>query len=200
MPAASARPASCMRIIRGLDRYPADASPSVVAQGTFDGIHLGHQAVIGLAVERARSLGLQAVALTFDPLPIAVLRPAEAPPPILPLDERLERVAALGPDCALVIPFTPEFSRVEASAFVADILAGLVKAREVVVGFNHTFGRGAMGTPELLTALAEPLGIRVHVVPPLTVGGVVVSSSTLREALRQGDVVGAAALLRRPYG
>jgi riboflavin kinase/FMN adenylyltransferase len=188
-----------MRIIRGLDRYPADAPPSVVAQGTFDGIHLGHQAVIGLAVERARARGLQAVAVSFDPLPIAVLRPAEAPPPILALAERLERVAALGPDLALVIPFTLDFSRVEAPAFVRDVLAGILKAREVVVGFNHTFGRGATGTPELLATLAEPLGIRVHVVPPLTVDGVVVSSSSLREALRQGDVVRVAGLLGRPY-
>jgi riboflavin kinase/FMN adenylyltransferase len=188
-----------MRIIRGLDRYPADAPPCVVAQGTFDGIHLGHQAVIRQAVERARARRLQAVALTFDPLPMVVLRPAEAPAEILSLDERLERIAALGPDVTLVIPFTPEFSRVEAAVFVRDVLAGLVKAQEVVVGFNHTFGRGAAGTAELLGELAGPFGIQVHVVPPLTVDGVLVSSSSLREALRRGDVERAATLLGRPY-
>jgi riboflavin kinase/FMN adenylyltransferase len=188
-----------MRIIRGLAQYPPDAPPSVVAQGTFDGIHLGHQAVIRTAVERARARSAQAVALTFDPLPVAVLRPAEAPPEILSLAERLERIAALGPDLTLVIPFTLEFSRVEADAFVRDVLAGLLRAREVVVGFNHTFGRGAAGTPELLQTLAAPLGIRVHVVPPLTVAGVLVSSSSVREALRQGDVRRAAGLLGRPY-
>ncbi len=188
-----------MRIIRGLDRYPADAPPSVVAQGTFDGIHLGHQAVIGLAVDRARALGVRSAALTFEPLPIAVLRPAEAPAEILPLDERLERIAELGPDVAVVIPFTPQFSPVEAAAFVRDGLAGLLQAREVVVGFNHTFGRGALGTPELLSTLGAPLGIRVHVVPPLMVNGVVVSSSSVREALRHGDVERAAGLLGRPY-
>jgi len=188
-----------MRIIRGLDRYPADAPPSVVAQGTFDGIHLGHQAVIRTAVERARACGLPAVALTFDPLPMTVLRPGEAPAEILPLDERLERIAGLGPDVALVIPFTLGFSRVEADAFVRNVLAGLVKAREVVVGFNHTFGRGAAGTPELLRELAAPFGIRVHVVPALTVDGILVSSSSLREALRTGDVDRAASLLGRPY-
>jgi len=171
----------------------------VVAQGTFDGIHLGHQAVIRTAVERARACGLPAVALTFDPLPMTVLRPGEAPAEILPLDERLERIAGLGPDVALVIPFTLGFSRVEADAFVRNVLAGLVKAREVVVGFNHTFGRGAAGTPELLRELAAPFGIRVHVVPALTVDGILVSSSSLREALRTGDVDRAASLLGRPY-
>ena len=171
----------------------------MVAQGTFDGIHLGHQAVIRTAVERARACGLPAVALTFDPLPMTVLRPGEAPAEILPLDERLERIAGLGPDVALVIPFTLGFSRVEADAFVRNVLAGLVKAREVVVGFNHTFGRGAAGTPELLRELAAPFGIRVHVVPALTVDGILVSSSSLREALRTGDVDRAASLLGRPY-
>ncbi len=188
-----------MRILRGLDRYPAEARPCVVAQGTFDGMHLGHQAVIGRAVERGRALGLPATALTFDPLPAAILRPGDAPPPILPLEERLERMADLGPDVAVVIPFTAEFSRVEAEAFIRDVLAGVLQAREVVVGFNHTFGRGARGTPALLAERAAPLGIRVHVVPPLTVNGVVVSSTSVRDALRQGDVERAAALLGRPY-
>jgi riboflavin kinase/FMN adenylyltransferase len=188
-----------MRIVRGLAQYPPDAPPSVVAQGTFDGIHLGHQEVIRTAVARARSLGLSAVALTFDPHPAVVLRPAEAPPELLPLEERLERIAELGPDVGLVIPFTTEFSRVEAEAFVKDVLVGLLRAREVVVGFNHTFGRGARGTAGLLEGVAAPLGVRVHVVPPRAVDGVVVSSSSVREALGRGDVRRAASLLGRPY-
>lgn len=194
------RSASCMRLYRGLDQYPADAPPSVVAQGTFDGIHLGHQAVIRTAVAQARVLGIQSVAVTFDPLPVAVLRPAEAPAEILPLEERLEQIAALGADVTLVLPFTLEFSRVEAEAFVREILVGLVKAREVVVGFNHTFGRGARGHATFLGEVAAPLGVRVHVIPPLMVGGIVVSSSSVREALREGDVRRAASLLGRPYG
>jgi riboflavin kinase/FMN adenylyltransferase len=188
-----------MRIATSLTEYPADASPCVVAQGTFDGIHLGHQEVIRTAVARARDLGTAAVVLTFDRHPLAVLRPAEAPPEILPLDERLDRIADLGPDLALVIPFTLEFSRMEADAFVRDVLAGLCGAREIVVGFNHSFGRGARGTPELLRALAGPLGMSVRVIAPLTVQGTVVSSSAVRDALRRGDVGAAAALLGRPY-
>jgi riboflavin kinase/FMN adenylyltransferase len=188
-----------MQIVRGLDRYPADAPPSVVAQGTFDGIHLGHQAVIRLAVERARALGVRPVVVTFDPHPAVVLRPGEAAPEILPLAERLERIAELGPETCLVIPFTPEFSRVEAATYVREVLLGLLRAREVVVGFNHTFGCGARGTPELLTRLVEPAGVRVHVVPLLRVDGIPVSSTSVREALRAGDVRRAASLLGRAY-
>lgn len=188
-----------MRIVRGLDQYPADAPPSVVAQGTFDGIHLGHQAVIRTAVERARALDVRPVAVTFDPNPLAVLRPAEAPPELLPLQERLERIAELGPDVCLVIPFTTQFAEVEADAYVKDVLLGLLRAREIVVGFNHAFGRGARGTPELLARTAGAAGVSVHVVPPLRVDGHAVSSTSIREALRRGDVRQAARFLGRPY-
>ena len=188
-----------MQIVRGLDQYRPDAPPSVVAQGTFDGIHLGHQAVIRTAVGRARTLQVRPVAVTFDPNPLAVLRPAEAPPELLPLEERLERIAELGPEVCVVIPFTVEFSRVEAEAYVREVLLGLLGAREIVVGFNHAFGRGARGTPELLRRLAEPAGVLVHVVAPLRVDGVAVSSTSIREALRDGDVGRAASLLGRPY-
>jgi riboflavin kinase/FMN adenylyltransferase len=188
-----------MRIVRGLDRYPADAPPSVVAQGTFDGIHLGHQAVIRTAVERARALGVRPVAVTFDPNPLAVLRPAEAPPELLSLEERLDRIAELGPDVCLVIPFTTQFAEVEADAYVKDVLLGLLRAREIVVGFNHAFGRGARGTPELLARTAGAAGVSVHVVPPLRVDGHAVSSTSIREALRRGDVRQAASFLGRPY-
>jgi riboflavin kinase/FMN adenylyltransferase len=171
----------------------------VVAQGTFDGIHLGHQAVIRTAVARARTLRVRSVAVTFDPNPLAVLRPTEVPPELLPLEERLERMAELGPEVCLVIPFTAEFSRMEAEAYVQSVLLGLLRAREIVVGFNHAFGRGARGTPELLRRLAGPAGVLVHVVAPLSVDGVTVSSTSIREALRDGDVERAASLLGRPY-
>ncbi len=177
-----------MRILRGLQSYPPELRPSVTALGVFDGIHLAHAKVLATAVQRAGALGIASVVCSFDPHPAAVLRPGQAPAPIATLDENLARIAAIGPDATLVIQFTPEFSKMEAEAFVHDVLVKTLGVREVVVGFNHTFGRGARGTAALLKELGDRHGFVTHVLPPLQVNGQTVSSSAIREALRDGDV------------
>ncbi len=171
----------------------------MAALGAFDGIHLAHAKILDTAVERARVLGVPAVACTFDPHPTAVLRPSLAPAPIATLEENLARIAERGLDATLVIPFTREFSRMEAEAFVDEALVRVLGVREVVVGFNHTFGSGARGTAALLRDLGARRGFVTHVLPPLQVNGLTVSSSAIREALREGDVELAQALLGRPY-
>jgi riboflavin kinase/FMN adenylyltransferase len=171
----------------------------VAALGAFDGIHLAHAKILDTAVERARALGVSAVACTFEPHPTAVLRPEKAPAPIATLEANLARIAERGLDAALVIPFTLEFSRIEAETFVDEALVRTLGAREVVVGFNHTFGRGARGTAVLLRELGGHRGFVTHVLPPLQVNGLTVSSSAIREALRDGDVEQARAFLGRPY-
>src|SRR2546428_2913790 len=98
---------SSMRIVRGLESYPPEADPSVVVLGAFDGIHLGHRAILGTAVAQARLYGLQALACTFDPHPLEVLQPERSPVPITTLEERLEPIAEAGIDTALVVPFNP---------------------------------------------------------------------------------------------
>jgi len=188
-----------MRILRNVASYPPELHPCVAALGAFDGIHLAHARLIGTAVERGRTLGLPSVACTFDPNPATVLRPARAPAPIATLDDNLERIDGLGADAALVIPFTPEFSRIDAEDFVDRILVGALGVREVVVGFNHTFGHNARGTAALLTELGRRRGFTAHVLPPLQVGGQIVSSTAIREALREGDPARAAELLGHPY-
>ena len=188
-----------MEIVRGLESYPPDSPPSVVALGTFDGIHLAHQKILASATERARTLGVRALACTFDPHPLVVLQPGRPPIRITDLAETLTRIAAQGVDVAVVIAFTLEFSLIEPEAFVRDVLCGRLKAREVVVGFNHTFGHGARGNARLLAELAPKLSFAAHVMPPLSVDGVVVSSSAIRQALAQGDVVRARKFLGHPY-
>lgn len=188
-----------MRIHRGLASYPPDLRPCVTALGAFDGIHLGHARLISTAVERGRVVGLPAVVCTFDPDPACVLWPERAPVPIATLEDNLARMDGLGADAALIIPFTLDFSRMEAEAFVADVLAGTLGAREVVVGFNHTFGHDARGTAALLTELGPRHGFAARVLPPFRLRGQTVSSSAIRDLLREGDAAHAAELLGHPY-
>jgi riboflavin kinase/FMN adenylyltransferase len=188
-----------MRILRDLPSFPPELRPSVAALGAFDGIHLAHAKILDTAVERARALGVPAVACTFDPHPAAVLRPERTPAPIGMLEENLARIAERGLDATLVIPFTREFSHMEAETFVDEVLVKTLGVREVVVGFNHTFGSGARGTAVLLRELGTRRGFVTHVLPPLQVNGLTVSSSVIREALREGDVELARSLLGRPY-
>src|SRR5262249_35050282 len=120
--AARSRPfASCMQIVRGLASFPPDAGPSAVALGAFDGIHLGHRAILGTAVSQARRDRLQAIACTFDRHPMEVLQPDRAPLPITTLEERLTLIAETGVDTTVVIPFTPAVPAGQAKAFLPDL-------------------------------------------------------------------------------
>lgn len=188
-----------MRIVRGLESYPPDASAAAVGLGVFDGVHLAHRVILATGVARARASGLLALACTFDPHPAQVLQPDSAPVPISILRERLELIAQTGVDTAVVLAFTPELAAVEAETFVKDVLLDRLRAHEVVVGYNHRFGRGARGDAQLLQDLAGQLGFRAHVVPSLMVDGVPVSSSEIRATLRAGDMERATRYLGRPY-
>ena len=191
-----------MWIARGRASSPETArvaGPAVVALGTFDGVHLGHRAILGTAVDRGRAIGMPAVACTFDPHPIEVLQPGRAPVPITTLDERLALIADTGVAGTIVVEFTLETAAIEPETFVTDVLLGQFGAGEIVVGFNHTFGRGARGNAELLGKLGERFGFRTHVVPPYTVDGVPVSSTAIRAALGSGAVERASTFLGRPY-
>lgn len=188
-----------MRIVRGLESYPPDCPPSVVALGVFDGVHRAHRAILGAAVARARDLGAQALACTFDPHPMEILQPERAPVPLTTIAERLHLMAETGLDGAVVIAFTRVLAAMEPEAFVKDVLVERLKAREVVVGFNHRFGRGARGDAAMLHSLGERLGFRAQVVEPLLIDGMPVSSTEVRAALQRGDLALAERFLGRPY-
>jgi riboflavin kinase/FMN adenylyltransferase len=188
-----------MRIVRGLPSVPPERRPSAVALGVFDGVHLGHRAILGAAVAHAHATGSPALACTFEPHPMEVLQPDRAPLPITTLDERLELIAACGIDAAIVLDFTRELAAVEPEAFVKDVLVDRLAARQVVVGFNHRFGRGARGDAALLRDLGSRLSFSVDVIDPLMVDGAPVSSTAIRAALGRGDLEAAARMLGRPY-
>jgi riboflavin kinase/FMN adenylyltransferase len=188
-----------MRIARGLESFPPEAAGGVAALGAFDGIHLGHRKILGVAVERARALGVPALACTFDPRPVEVLQPTRAPAPITTLDERLDLIAATGIDLTLVLQFTTALAAMEPEAFIEGIMLARLRAREIVVGFNHRFGRRARGDAAMLEGLAARLHFVAHVVPSLVLEGDAVSSTGIRLALQQGDVERANRLLGRAY-
>ena len=169
-----------------------------VAIGNFDGVHLGHRRLFELAREHARAGGRPAVALTFEPHPVRVLRPAVAPPLITPLPRKLELLADCGLDAAVVQPFDLAYAATDAAAFVTRDLAGHLGAADVVVGHDFTAGKGRTRIDGLRPLLAAA-GVRLHLVDPVASDGLVVSSTKIRELLLEGNVDAAAQLLGRPH-
>ncbi|HSZ82840.1 MAG TPA: bifunctional riboflavin kinase/FAD synthetase [Polyangia bacterium] len=177
----------------------AARAPLALAIGNFDGVHRGHQELLRVARARGEAIGAEAGVLTFTPHPARVFAPTLAPPLIVSLERRLELLADAGAEVAIVEPFTRAFAAIEAEAFVRDVLVARLDAREIVVGYDFTFGRGRRGTPALLQAEGAALGLGVTVVPPVTLdGGLVCSSSKVRELVLEGRVEGAALVLGRP--
>src|SRR5579871_1021439 len=188
-----------MRVVRHLSREPGRIHRTVLTLGNFDGVHVGHQAIVRLAVETAARLGGCPVALTFEPHPVAVLAPDRAPPLIQPLRERLALLATLGVEIVVVQRFTRAFAALDPEAFVCDFLLHRLEVVHVVVGYNVNFGRDRAGTVATLRGLGARYGFAVDEVGPVTVDGERVSSTALRAALGAGDVRRAARLLGRTY-
>jgi riboflavin kinase/FMN adenylyltransferase len=189
-----------MRVIRHLARLPQKLRGVVLTLGNFDGVHLGHQAIIGGAVARARALGGQAVTLTFEPHPLAVLAPTRAPTIVQSLHDRLVLMRELAVDVAVLQRFTLRFAALDPEEFVSDFLLPHLELRHVVVGYNVNFGRDRAGSADTLRTLGGRLGFAVDVVGPVTgPDGEEVSSTRLREALLQGDMRAARRLLGRPF-
>ncbi|WBB70364.1 bifunctional riboflavin kinase/FAD synthetase [Micromonospora sp. WMMD812] len=184
---------------RGYDAAPGGWGRSVVTIGVFDGVHKGHQATIGHAVARARELGVQSVVVTFDPHPAEVVRPGSHPAVLTEPARKAELIEALGVDVLCVVPFTPEFSRLPAEAFVHDVLVEHLHAALVVVGDNFRFGHKAAGDVALLERLGRTFGFGVEGAPLVAADGTVFSSTYIRSCVDAGDVGAAAAALGRPH-
>jgi riboflavin kinase / FMN adenylyltransferase len=189
---------------RGLDAVPAGWGRSVVTIGVFDGVHRGHQQILGHAVKKAREKGVPAVVVTFDPHPSEVVRPGSHPAVLTEPGRKADLMATLGVDALCVIPFTVDFSRLSAETFVHDVLVDTLHASLVVVGENFRFGHKAAGDVTLLTRLGRTFGFGVEAAPLVasesTNGADTVFSSTyIRSLIAAGDVASAAAALGRPH-
>lgn len=172
---------------------------SVITVGTFDGVHKGHQALLDYVLERARRAGGQSVVLSFDPHPREVL--SGKPMPLLTtIEERAALLEDYGLDRFVVLPFTRDFSRLSPRAYVEKILVLGIGVREIVVGHDHSFGRGGEGNSALLQELGEEWGFSVDIIPAQLAERTVISSTRIRECLlNEGAVRQAAGLLGRPY-
>lgn len=177
-----------MRIEEGLEALPLDDRPCAVTVGFFDGVHLGHRAVLARTVEAARERGVRSVAVTFDRHPRETLSPGSEPRLLTTVARKASLVGATGVDVLVVLPFTSGFSRVPAEGFVRDVLVDGLHAVHAVMGANFTFGHRALGNVENLPVLGEPYGLSAEGVELVDLGGRTVSSSSVREALAAGDL------------
>ena len=172
---------------------------TVVTVGTFDGVHRGHWEVLQEIRRRAEATDRRSVLVTFDPHPLRIVRPEHAPPVLTTPTEKKEILAESGLDYAVFLSFTETLSRYSPRRFVEEILVGRLGVDELVVGYDHGFGKDRSGDAETLRAIGAELGFVVDVVPPVETGGEPVSSSRIRRAVADGRVGEARACLGRPY-
>ncbi len=187
-----------MQVVYGHRSAPA-WDGAAIAIGNFDGVHLGHRALIARARELAAANRALTVALTFDPHPSALLAPGHAPRMLTSIGRRIELLAEAGVDAVVVEPFTRELAGIAADAFVEDIVLVALRARAIIVGYDFCYGQGRTGTVEDLRAHGEQAGIEVAVVPPVTIDGEVAGSTKVRAHLRAGELARAERILGRRW-
>ncbi len=189
-----------MKVFKSLKDIPADARPLHLALGVFDGVHIGHQEVIQAAVSAAKSDGGVAGVLTFDPHPIQILAPEVAPKRILAsLDHKKELLADLGVEMMIVISFTEAFAAQEADQFLNELHRCLPQLKSLSIGRDWKFGKKRKGDLAMLEVFGAEHGIQISAIPAVMIDGERVSSTRIRQAIRDGDMKSAASMLGRDY-
>lgn len=188
-----------MKIVSDPNLLECGNRPIAAAIGFFDGVHLGHQAVIGKAIDTARLLKGMALVITFDRHPQNIVAPRRAPRLVQPLPQRLATIESLGPDVMLLYHFDRRFSQQSAEAFIRSLRSALPRMNSLSVGANFTFGHRRSGNLEVLRQFGNDLGFAVHGAEPVTLDGAPISSSRIREAIRRGALREAGLMLGRAY-
>jgi riboflavin kinase / FMN adenylyltransferase len=188
-----------MPVIYGLDKIKEPFENAAITLGNFDGVHLGHQTLFRELMKKAVAVKGDAVVITFDPHPLAVLKPEMAPGIITPLDRKAELILSYGLDYVLIIPFTRQFAKIGAREFVKDILFEKLGMKELIVGYDYAFGRNREGNIDLLKSMGRELGFAVHVLDAIHRGDSLISSTAIRNLLREGNVARVNEMLARPF-
>jgi riboflavin kinase/FMN adenylyltransferase len=188
-----------MKVLRAIDELRSLPGSTHLSIGVFDGLHIGHQAVIGRALESSRQTGGNAVVVTFDPHPVRVLRPEKAPRLLTSTRHKVKLIEKLGVDAVLLLDFTLEFSRTPPETFIEKLVRASNRLSQICVGQEWTFGADRSGSIRLLEEMAPKLGFQVVSVPPVLVGDRVISSTLIRSAVECGDLESAAKYLGRDF-
>lgn len=188
-----------MNIIYDLKELKTPLNNPVLTIGNFDGVHKGHLVLFEKVKDRAKAIGGQSAVMTFEPHPIKVMRPGNGPLLITPTRQKLDLISHAGIDLILCIPFTPQFASISAEDFVQDILVDMLGIKEIVVGYDYTFGYRRLGNIRLLQEMGDKLGFQVHVVDPVRLDDTLVSSTSIRKFVQEGKLSEAKKLLGRDY-
>lgn len=188
-----------MNLLSSASDYSANGRSTVIAIGTFDGVHLGHARVIEPAARAARQQNANSLVVTFDRHPASVFSPEKAPPMIQSFSQKVEAIEAIGVDAVLALPFTTELCRLPASEFVRMLASELAPLTDVYVGYDFTYGHRRLGNVETLKAQGEEIGFQTDVIPAFLIDDTPVSSSRVRQAIMGADFEMAQRLLGRPY-
>src|SRR6202045_639426 len=188
-----------MKVLRAIDELSSLHGSTHLAIGVFDGLHIGHQAVIGQALQSARQSGGNAVVVTFDPHPVRVLRPEKAPRLLTSTRHKVRLIEKLGVDAVLLLEFTLEFSKTAPEVFIEKLVRATNHLNQICVGQEWKFGENRSGSIRLLEEMAPKLGFHVTSVPPILVDQRVVSSTLIRSAVECGDLESAAKYLGRDF-
>ena len=180
-------------------RFGTDERGSAVTIGNFDGVHLGHREILRRVLERAALENLRSTVVTFDPHPLRVLRPNDAPPLLLTLEQRLAEIEGAGIDAALVLRFDAALACLSPREFIEQIVVGTLRTKAILVGETFRFGHRGAGDVALLRQFGREFGFEVECIDPVVCRGEVVSSSAIRRAISEGRMIDALRFLGRPY-
>jgi len=187
-----------MKVISSLENIKEPFAYAVITVGNFDGVHIGHQGLLKEVKKRADKMSGTSIVLTFEPHPLKVLKEKKIPL-ITPFERKIELIEKLGIDVVICLPFTREFSKVSAREFVEEILLKKIGMREIVVGYDYTFGHKREGNIDLLKKLGDELGFKVCILGPILVDNMIVSSTRIRNLIMEGELEKVKILLNRYY-